>query len=125
MENLEKTIYYSKNIPLSLTPKYTFDNFVVRRGNSFAHAACLAVAKSPGKTYNPLFVYGEDVSEKTHLIQAIGNYITQRDPKIKILYVSAEKFTNEFLDAIRENRTAAFRDKYRHVDVLLIDNIQF
>lgn len=105
--------------------KYTFDNFMVRNGNRFAHAACLAVAQSPAKSYNPLFVFGEDASEKTHLMQAIGNYIIQHNPKTKILYVSANKFTNELLDAIRDERTVAFRDKYCAVNVLLIDNIQF
>ena len=105
--------------------KYTFDNFMVRNGNRFAHAACLAVAQSPAKSYNPLFVFGEDALEKTHLMQAIGDYIIQHNPKTKILYVSANKFTNELLDAIRDERTVAFREKYRSVDVLLIDDIQF
>lgn len=105
--------------------KYTFDNFVVEAHNRFAHKACLAVAQSPAKFYNPLFVYGENVSERTHLMQAIGNYITRHSPRTKILFVSAAKFTNELISAIRDDRISAFRDKYCAVDVLLIDNIQF
>ncbi|MBA7540072.1 Chromosomal replication initiator protein DnaA [subsurface metagenome] len=108
-----------------LYPKYTFDNFMVKSYNRFAHAACLAVAQSPAKSYNPLFVYGGDVSEKNHLMQAIGNYILQHSRITKVLYVSAAKFTNELLNSIRGDRIVAFRDKYRSVDVLLIDDIQF
>jgi len=114
-----------KNNKLTLTPKYTFDNFVVGNGNRFAHAACLAVAQSPSKSYNPLFVYGGVGLGKTHLMQAIGRYITQQNVKTKVLYISSEKFTNEMIDSIRDDRTVAFRDKYRSVDVLLIDDIQF
>jgi chromosomal replication initiator protein len=116
---------FSKDNKLVLTPKYTFDSFVVGDGNRFAHAACLAVAQSPSKSYNPLFVYGGVGLGKTHLIQAIGRYITQQNVKIKVLYISSEKFTNEMIDSIRDDRTVAFRDKYRSVDVLLIDDIQF
>jgi chromosomal replication initiator protein len=114
-----------KNNKLVLTPKYTFDNFVVGNSNRFAHAACLAVAQSPAKSYNPLFVYGKVGLGKTHLIQAIGRYITQQNSKIKVLYISSEKFTNEMINSIRDDRTVTFRDKYRSVDVLLIDDIQF
>jgi chromosomal replication initiator protein len=114
-----------KNNELALTSKYTFDNFVVGDSNRFAHAACLAVAQSPAKSYNPLFVYGKVGLGKTHLMQAIGRYIKQQNSKIKVLYISSEKFTNEMIDSIRDDRTVAFRDKYRSVDVLLIDDIQF
>ena len=114
-----------KDSKLVLTPKYTFDSFVVGDGNRFAHAACLAVAQSPSKSYNPLFVYGGVGLGKTHLIQAIGRYITQKNGKTKVLYISSERFTNEMIDSIRDDRTVAFRDKYRSVDVLLIDDIQF
>jgi len=116
---------FLKNNKLTLTPKYTFDNFVVGNGNRFAHAACLAVAQSPSKSYNPLFVYGGVGLGKTHLMQAIGRHIAQQKVKTKVLYISSEKFTNEMIDSIRDDRTVAFRDKYRSVDVLLIDDIQF
>ncbi|MHC2995751.1 MAG: chromosomal replication initiator protein DnaA [Candidatus Atribacteria bacterium] len=116
-----------KNNEIVLISKYTFDNFVVGNGNRFAHAACLAVAQSPAKSYNPLFVYGVVGLGKTHLMQAIGNYIVQHNgqTKIKVLYISSEKFTNELINSIRDDRTVSFRDKYRSVDVLLIDDIQF
>jgi chromosomal replication initiator protein len=122
---LEKNIITKNNNESTLLSKYTFDNFVVTNGNRFAHAACLAVAQSPSKPYNPLFIYGEDSLEKTHLIQAVGNYIIQKNPKTNVLYISAEKFTNEMINSVRDDRTAAFREKYRSVDVLLIDDIQF
>jgi chromosomal replication initiator protein len=121
----KKSEPFLKNNKLALTPKYTFDNFVVGNGNRFAHAACLAVAQSPSKSYNPLFVYGGVGLGKTHLMQAIGRHIAQQNGKTKILYISSEKFTNEMIDSIRDDRTVAFRDKYRSVDVLLIDDIQF
>ncbi|GAJ05871.1 unnamed protein product, partial [marine sediment metagenome] len=110
---------------LLLNPKYTFDDFVVGNSNRFAHAACLAVAQSPAKAYNPLFVYGGVGLGKTHLIQAIGNYITRHNNKNKVLYISSEKFTNELINSIRDDRTVAFRNRYRSVDILLIDDIQF
>jgi chromosomal replication initiator protein len=116
---------FLKNNKLVLTPKYTFDNFVVGNSNRFAHAACLAVSQSPAKSYNPLFLHGEVGLGKTHLIQAIGNYITIHNGKTRVLYISSEKFTNELINSIRDDRTVAFRDKYRSVDVLLIDDIQF
>jgi len=121
----KKSEPFLKNNKLALTPKYTFDNFVVGNGNRFAHAACLAVAQSPSKSYNPLFVYGGVGLGKTHLMQAIGRHIAQQNGKTKVLYISSEKFTNEMIDSIRDDRTVAFRDKYRSVDVLLIDDIQF
>ena len=116
---------FFKNTRLLLNPKYTFDDFVVGNSNRFAHAACLAVAQSPAKAYNPLFIYGGVGLGKTHLIQAIGNYITQHNGKTRVLYISSEKFTNELINSIRDDRTVAFRDKYRSVDILLIDDIQF
>ena len=121
----KKSEPFLKDNKLALTPKYTFDNFVVGNGNRFAHAACLAVAQSPSKSYNPLFVYGGVGLGKTHLMQAIGRHIAQQNCKTKVLYLSSEKFTNEMIDSIRDDRTVAFRDKYRSVDVLLIDDIQF
>lgn len=123
----EKTEPSLKNNNLGLNPRYTFDSFVVGNDNRFAHAACLAVAQSPAKVYNPLFVYGGVGLGKTHLMQAIGNYITlhRSKTKINVLYISSEKFTNELINSIRDDRTVAFRNKYRNVDVLLIDDIQF
>jgi len=124
---IKKVESLPKNNEVFLISKYTFDNFVVGNGNRFAHAACLAVAQSPAKSYNPLFVYGVVGLGKTHLIQAIGNHIVQHNgqTKIKVLYISSEKFTNELINSIRDDRTVSFRDKYRSVDVLLIDDIQF
>ena len=108
-----------------LNPKYTFDTFVIGPGNRFAHAASLAVAEAPANSYNPLFLYGGVGLGKTHLMHAIGHYIIQHNPNTKILYISSEKFTNEFINAIMNNRGEAFRNKYRSIDVLLIDDIQF
>jgi len=108
-----------------LNPKYTFDTFVVGKGNELAHAAAQAVARCPGDTYNPLFIYGGVGLGKTHLIQAIGQTMLETNPQIKILYVSSEKFTNEFVSSIKEGRAKEFKDRYRNVDLLLIDDIQF
>ena len=124
-KKIKKTENFIKNIHLDLNPRYTFDNFVIGNSNRFAHAACLAVAQSPAKAYNPLFVYGVVGIGKTHLMQAIANYIIQHDHKAKVLYISSEKFTNELINSIKDDRTDAFRNKYRNVDVLLIDDIQF
>lgn len=127
----EKKIIKPENIiksdSLDLNPRYTFNSFVIGNDNRFAHAACLAVAQSPAKAYNPLFVYGGVGLGKTHLMQAIGNYIklNTAKSKINVLYISSEKFTNELINSIRDDRTVAFRNKYRNVDVLLIDDIQF
>jgi len=108
-----------------LNPKYTFDTFVIGAGNRFAHAASLAVAEAPAKAYNPLFIYGGVGLGKTHLMHAIGHYVLEHNPKAKVVYITSEKFTNEFIDGIMDNKTTSFRNKYRNVDVLLIDDIQF
>ncbi|MGO4373286.1 chromosomal replication initiator protein DnaA [Paenibacillus sp. MCAF20] len=108
-----------------LNPKYTFDTFVIGANNRFAHAASLAVAEAPAKAYNPLFLYGGVGLGKTHLMHAIGHYIMDHNPNTKVLYISSEKFTNEFINAIRDNRGESFRTKYRNIDVLLVDDIQF
>lgn len=108
-----------------LNPKYTFDTFVIGAANRFAHAASLAVAELPAKSYNPFFMYGGVGLGKTHLMHAIGHYILEHNPHMKVLYLSSEKFTNEFINAIRDNRGESFRNKYRNIDVLLIDDIQF
>lgn len=108
-----------------LNPKYTFDTFVIGPSNRFAHAAATAVAESPGRSYNPLLIYGGSGLGKTHLLHAIGHYLLQYYQGIRVKSVSTEQMTNEFINAIQNNRTAAFRRAYRDVDVLLIDDIQF
>ncbi len=110
---------------LSLNPKYTFDTFVIGNSNRFAHAAALAVAEAPAKAYNPLFLYGGVGLGKTHLMHAIGHYIHKNKENAKILYVSSEKFTNELINAIKDDKNKKFREKFRNIDVLLIDDIQF
>ena len=109
----------------TLNPKYTFDTFVVGNNNRFAHAAALAVAEAPATSYNPLFIYGGVGLGKTHLMHAIGNAILRKNKKANILYDTSEKFTNQLINSIKDNTSAQFRDKYRNIDVLLIDDIQF
>ena len=108
-----------------MNPRNTFDSFVVGSGNQFAHAAALAVGQAPAKTYNPLFLYGGVGLGKTHLIQAIGQCVCGKKKNSKVIYLSSEKFTNEFIDAIQNSTLVKFRKKYRQADVLLIDDIQF
>jgi chromosomal replication initiator protein len=108
-----------------LNPKYTFDSFVIGNSNRLAHAASLAVAETPSRAYNPLFIYGGVGLGKTHLLHAIGHYLISNNTGGKIAYLSSEKFTNEFINAIRYNKTVEFRNKYRNIDILLIDDIQF
>lgn len=117
----------NKDFP-NLNPKYTFDTFVVGSNNKFAHAASLAVAESPGEIYNPLFLYGGVGLGKTHLMHSVAHFILEREPSTKILYTTSEEFTNELIEAIRNGNNTAmtkFREKYRNIDVLLIDDIQF
>lgn len=109
----------------NLNPKYIFEDFVVGANNRFAHAACVAVSEDPGKSYNPLFIYGGVGLGKTHLMQAIGHYISKKQPKSRILYISSENFTNDFINSIKNTQGETFRERYRNVDVLLIDDIQF
>lgn len=106
-------------------PRYIFDRFVVGPSNRFAHASCEAVAKDPGRQFNPLFLYGGVGLGKTHLLHAIGNYIRKNNPSLRVLYVTSEKFINEFIDSLRFEKPASFRNKYRNLDCLLIDDIQF
>jgi chromosomal replication initiator protein len=108
-----------------LNPKYTFADFVTGAGNQFAHAAALAVGERPSKAYNPLFLYGGVGMGKTHLMQAIGHEIKKRQPEKSICYVSSERFTNDMINALRYSKMTGFRDKYRNMDVLLVDDIQF
>jgi len=108
-----------------LNPKYTFDSFVIGAGNRFAHAAAVAVAEAPAKAYNPLFVYGQSGLGKTHLLHAIGHYARNLYPNVRVRYVNSEEFTNDFINSIRDDKASAFQSRYRNVDVLLIDDIQF
>ncbi len=125
LSEFEKEFHEGDKQRSALNPRFTFENFVVGSSNRFAHAACLAVAESPAKAYNPLFIYGRVGLGKTHLLQAITNKIHAHNPKIKHCYLSSERFTNELIDAIRNRSTNQFRQKYRNIDVLLIDDIHF
>ena len=109
----------------NLNPKYTFENFIVGASNQFAHAAARAVAENPGKAYNPLFIYGGVGLGKTHLMQAIGNYIKSKNPSKKVVYITTETFMNQLIEALKGDKISTFREKYRNIDVLLIDDIQF
>ncbi|MCK0116026.1 chromosomal replication initiator protein DnaA [Isoptericola sp. CG 20/1183] len=111
--------------PTRLNPKYIFETFVIGSSNRFAHAAAVAVAEAPAKAYNPLFIYGDSGLGKTHLLHAIGHYAHNLYPHVRVRYVNSEEFTNDFINSIGEGRTGAFQRRYRDVDVLLIDDIQF
>lgn len=109
----------------NLNPNYTFDTFVIGNNNNLAHAASLAVAETPGEVYNPLFIYGGVGLGKTHLMQAIAHFIINNSPTLKVLYVTSETFTNELIDSVKNQKNSEFREKYRNIDILLIDDIQF
>lgn len=109
----------------NLKSNYVFENFVIGSSNKIAHAAAVAVAENPGNSYNPLFLYGDSGLGKTHLMHAIAHYILEQNPNTKVLYASCEQFTNELITAIRDNATMEFKNKYRNIDVLLVDDIQF
>lgn len=125
LETITETLIKKKTTSFTLNTNFTFDNFVVGPSNRFACAASLAVAESPAKAYNPLFIYGQVGLGKTHLIQSITHKISQINPKLNLCYMTSEHFTNELIDAIRHKGTTEFRKKYRNIDVLLIDDIQF
>ena len=116
---------HNQNMSTNLNPKYMFSTFVIGENNKFAQAAAYAVSEAPGTSYNPLFIYGGVGLGKTHLVHAAGNEILRRYPSKKIIYVSSEKFTNDFINGIKDNSNENFRQKYRNVDVLIIDDIQF
>jgi len=111
--------------PAGLNPRYTFDTFIVGSSNQFAHAACRAVAEAPSRSYNPLFIYGGVGLGKTHLMHAVGQYVLHHDRNLKLTYISSERFMNEMINAVRYDRVLDFRERYRSVDVLLVDDIQF
>ena len=127
MEKLDKPVTSRKtnNVPTFLNPRYTFDTFVVGGNNEFARAASLAVAENPGEIYNPLFIYGGVGLGKTHLMHSIAHFVLEQNPDTIVLYVTSEKFTNELIEAIQKKTTIQFREKYRSIDILLIDDIQF
>ncbi len=134
-EQVEELILSGADEPMSgpptavdlagLSPRYSFETFIVGSSNQFAHAACRAVAEAPSRSYNPLFLYGGVGLGKTHLMHAIGQYVLTHSPGLKLTYISAERFMNEVINAIRYDRILEFRERYRSVDVLLVDDIQF
>jgi len=117
--------YSGETRGVSLDPRFTFDSFVIAGSNRLAHAAAQAVAETPGRSYNPFFIYGDSGLGKTHLLHAIGNYVTTHYPNFNVLYVTTETFMNDFVDALRTSTTMAFKRRYRECDVLLIDDVQF
>jgi len=123
--NIKRIEIVLKEDDICLNPKYTFDTFVVGKNNEFAYVTAREVAKNPGKVYNPLFIYGGVGLGKTHLMHAIGNYILEKTPKLKIIYVPAEEFINELILAIQNNKVSFFKEKYKNLDLLLVDDIQF
>ncbi|MCS0500079.1 chromosomal replication initiator protein DnaA [Protaetiibacter mangrovi] len=124
-EQVSPVIELGRRSDSRLNPKYNFDNFVIGGSNRFAHAAAVAVAEAPAKAYNPLFVYGDSGLGKTHLLHAIGHYAESLYPGIRVRYVSSEEFTNDFINSIANNRASVFQSRYREIDILLIDDIQF
>ncbi len=125
IEKLENRRIKLANRGIYLNPKYTFDNFVTGNSNQFAHAAAIAVAESPGRTYNPLFIYGGVGLGKTHLMNAIGNKVLDTRQDFSVLYVSSEQFTNEVVSSLRHDKMADLKEKYRNLDLLLLDDVQF
>ena len=125
LHNLASEKPAENELARNLNPKYVFDSFVVGNSNRMAHAASLAVAESPAQAYNPLFLYGNSGLGKTHLMHSIGHFILDRNPQAKVLYVTSETFTNELINSIQNNKNEEFRNKYRNIDVLMIDDIQF
>ena len=111
--------------PSQLNPRYIFETFVIGASNRFAHAAAVAVAEAPAKAYNPLFIYGESGLGKTHLLHAIGAYAKELYGSVRVRYVSSEEFTNDFINSIRDDKAAVFKQRYRDLDILLVDDIQF
>jgi len=118
-------VAHGGQVPAGLNPRYSFDTFIVGPSNQFAHAACRAVAEAPSRSYNPLFIYGGVGLGKTHLMHAIGQYVLRHDHNLKLTYISSERFMNEMINAVRYDRILDFRERYRSVDVLLVDDIQF
>ena len=125
INNITPVVNNKSLINSGLNPKYTFDTFVVGSNNKFAQAAAMGVAENPGSKYNPFFIYGGVGLGKTHLMHSIGNQILMNNPNVNILYVTSETFTNQLINALRDQATEKFREKYRNIDVLLIDDIQF